>query len=66
MGSGCSRDAGSGKRKKHKKHKKQKKQEEKQRRCLLIGLDNAGKTAILYRLKLETVPNTIPTTGMCA
>ncbi|EDO48392.1 predicted protein [Nematostella vectensis] len=32
-------------------------------RILMIGLDNAGKTTILYRLKLEEVVSTVPTLG---
>ena len=32
-------------------------------RILLLGLDAAGKTTILYRLKLGAVVNTIPTIG---
>jgi small GTP-binding protein len=30
---------------------------------LLLGLDNAGKTSILYRLKIGEVVTTVPTTG---
>ena len=30
---------------------------------LMLGLDSAGKTTILYKLKLDTVINTIPTIG---
>ena len=32
-------------------------------RVILIGLDNAGKTTILYKLKLNEVVTTIPTIG---
>lgn len=32
-------------------------------RILMIGLDNAGKTTILYRLKLDEVVSTVPTLG---
>lgn len=32
-------------------------------RVLVLGLDNAGKTSILYRLQLGTVVQTIPTVG---
>ena len=32
-------------------------------RLLMVGLDAAGKTTILYRLKLGTVVTTIPTIG---
>ena len=32
-------------------------------RVILIGLDNAGKTTILYKLKLNEVITTIPTIG---
>ncbi|XP_076451354.1 uncharacterized protein LOC143287294 [Babylonia areolata] len=32
-------------------------------RILLLGLDSAGKTTILYRLKLEEVVTTVPTIG---
>lgn len=32
-------------------------------RILMVGLDNAGKTTILYRLKLEEVVSTVPTLG---
>lgn len=35
----------------------------KQRRILMIGLDAAGKTTILYKLKLGEVVSTIPTIG---
>merc|ERR1719497_163195 len=32
-------------------------------RILMVGLDNAGKTTILYKLKLGEIVNTIPTIG---
>lgn len=32
-------------------------------RILMVGLDNAGKTTILYRVKLEEVVSTVPTLG---
>lgn len=32
-------------------------------RILMVGLDNAGKTTVLYRLKLEEVVSTVPTLG---
>ena len=32
-------------------------------RILMVGLDNAGKTTILYRLKLDEVVSTVPTLG---
>jgi small GTP-binding protein len=32
-------------------------------RVVMIGLDNAGKTTILYKLKLDTVAQTAPTLG---
>mmetsp|Transcript_29276 Transcript_29276/g.46434 ORF Transcript_29276/g.46434 Transcript_29276/m.46434 type:complete len:208 (-) Transcript_29276:266-889(-) len=34
-----------------------------QRRILMVGLDSAGKTTILYKLKLGEVVTTIPTIG---
>ncbi|XP_074834855.1 uncharacterized protein LOC142002564 [Carettochelys insculpta] len=34
-----------------------------QARVLLLGLDNAGKTTLTYRLKLEETVSTIPTLG---
>ena len=33
-------------------------------RVLMVGLDNAGKTTILYKLQLGEVQHTIPTIGM--
>jgi len=33
---------------------------------LMVGLDAAGKTTILYKLKLGEIVTTIPTIGMCA
>ena len=33
-------------------------------RILIVGLDAAGKTTILYKLKLGEVVNTIPTFGV--
>ena len=35
----------------------------KQMRILMVGLDAAGKTTILYKLKLGEIVTTIPTTG---
>lgn len=32
-------------------------------RILMVGLDGAGKTTILYRLKLGEVVTTVPTIG---
>eukprot|EP00921_Rhytidocystis_pertsovi_P003224 GHVQ01005417.1.p1 GENE.GHVQ01005417.1~~GHVQ01005417.1.p1 ORF type:complete len:114 (+),score=3.53 GHVQ01005417.1:127-468(+) len=32
-------------------------------RILILGLDNAGKTTILYRLQVDEVVQTIPTIG---
>ena len=37
---------------------------QKDMRILMIGLDNAGKTTILYKLKLGEVITSIPTIGM--
>lgn len=31
--------------------------------CVLVGLDAAGKTTILYKLKLGEIVTTIPTIG---
>ena len=36
---------------------------EKEARILVLGLDNAGKTTILYRLQVGAVVSTIPTIG---
>ena len=36
---------------------------EKEARILVLGLDNAGKTTILYRLQVGTVVSAIPTIG---
>ncbi|CAO3596703.1 unnamed protein product [Absidia cylindrospora] len=36
---------------------------EKEVRILMLGLDNAGKTSILYRLQIGEVVSTIPTIG---
>jgi ADP-ribosylation factor protein 1 len=36
---------------------------EKEARILMVGLDAAGKTSILYKLKLDENVNTIPTIG---
>ncbi len=38
----------------------------KEMRILMVGLDAAGKTTILYKLKLGEIVTTIPTIGMCA
>ena len=35
----------------------------KKMRILMVGLDNAGKTTVLYRLKLGEVVATVPTIG---
>ena len=32
-------------------------------RIIIIGLDNAGKTTILYRLHLDEIVPTVPTVG---
>ena len=37
--------------------------EKKQARILMVGLDAAGKTTILYKLKLNENQNTVPTIG---
>ena len=37
--------------------------DKRERRILMFGLDSAGKTTILYKLKLGEVVNTIPTIG---
>ena len=36
---------------------------QKEKRILMMGLDNAGKTTILYKSKLGEVVSTIPTIG---
>ena len=36
----------------------------KQMRILMVGLDAAGKTTILYKLKLGEIVTTIPTIGL--
>ena len=36
---------------------------EKEYRILMLGLDNAGKTTILYKMKLGETINTVPTVG---
>jgi GTPase SAR1 family protein len=36
---------------------------EREMRILMVGLDAAGKTIILYRLKLDEIVTTIPTIG---
>jgi ADP-ribosylation factor protein 1 len=36
----------------------------KEMRILMVGLDAAGKTTILYKLKLGEIVTTIPTIGM--
>ncbi len=36
----------------------------KEMRILMVGLDAAGKTTILYKLKLGEIVTTIPTVGM--
>lgn len=38
----------------------------KEMRILMVGLDAAGKTTILYKLKLGEIVNTIPTIGIFA
>uniref|UniRef100_A0AAR2KT42 ADP-ribosylation factor 5 n=1 Tax=Pygocentrus nattereri TaxID=42514 RepID=A0AAR2KT42_PYGNA len=37
----------------------------KQMRILMVGLDAAGKTTILYKLKLGEIVTTIPTIEVC-
>lgn len=37
----------------------------KEMRILMVGLDAAGKTTILYKLKLGEIVTTIPTIGPC-
>ncbi len=43
--------------------KPEKKKSENERRVLMLGLDQSGKTTILYKLKLGEVVSTIPTIG---
>lgn len=38
----------------------------KEMRILMVGLDAAGKTTILYKLKLGEIVTTIPTIGMAS
>lgn len=38
----------------------------KEMRILMVGLDAAGKTTILYKLKLGEIVTTIPTIGACS
>lgn len=38
----------------------------KEMRILMVGLDAAGKTTILYKLKLGEIVTTIPTIGIFA
>jgi GTPase SAR1 family protein len=38
---------------------------EKSARILMLGLDAAGKTIILYRVQLNETVQTIPTIGIC-
>ena len=40
-----------------------KNEEKKEARILIVGLDAAGKTSILYKMKLGDVVTTIPTIG---
>lgn len=37
----------------------------KEMRLLMVGLDAAGKTTILYKLKLGDIVTTLPTIGKC-
>lgn len=39
---------------------------EKNARIIMVGLDNAGKTTMLYKLKLDETVTTIPTIGFNA
>lgn len=36
----------------------------KEQRIVMVGLDNAGKTTILYQIKMGEVVQTTPTIGM--
>ena len=42
---------------------KKAKRKEREMRVLMVGLDNAGKTTVLYKMKLGEVVTTIPTIG---
>ena len=42
----------------------QKMKRKSEKRVLMVGLDNAGKTTILYKLTLDQVVSTIPTVGL--
>ena len=42
---------------------KKTKEKEREVRLLMLGLDNAGKTTILYKLKLGESLNSVPTIG---
>ena len=44
--------------------KKEMKEKEKEMKILMVGLDAAGKTTILYKLKLGEIVVTLPTTSM--
>jgi GTPase SAR1 family protein len=35
-----------------------------EKRILLLGLDNAGKTSILYQMRDKEFKNTVPTVGL--
>ena len=38
----------------------------KEQRIVMVGLDNAGKTTILYQVKMGEVVQTTPTIGECS